>query len=175
RPGRERALHEVLVGPQAVLEHPVRLVLEAADLLDRRARQAALRLGEVVDVVVERELFALVGDEVARRGHSVSGRGARRARTRVVRQSRVTLSELTAEASTSPKSADAAGVEDAAPAEDPDGDEDAERCEHEDRGRGDRRVEVAFLELAVDDERKRPGPAFDVAGEHDRRPELAER
>ena len=76
-PGRHRALQEVVVRAEAVLEHPVRLVLEAADLLDRRARQAALRLAQVDDVVVERELFALVGDEVARRGHSALRRGRR--------------------------------------------------------------------------------------------------
>ena len=46
-PGRHRALEEVLVGAEAELEHPVRLVLEPADLLDRGARQPALRLGEV--------------------------------------------------------------------------------------------------------------------------------
>ena len=73
-PGRHRALEEVLVGAQAVLEHPVRLVLERADLLDRGARQPSLGLGEVGDVVVEGELFSLVGDDLAGCGHRVSGR-----------------------------------------------------------------------------------------------------
>jgi hypothetical protein len=77
-PRRQRPLEEVLVRTEAVLEHPVRLVLEPADLLDRLARQATLRLGEVDDVVVEGELFALVGDDLAGRGHQVSGRWCRR-------------------------------------------------------------------------------------------------
>jgi hypothetical protein len=66
---------EVLVGAEAELEHPVRLVLEAADLLDGFAGQAALRLGQVDDVIVERELFASVGDDLARSGHRISGIG----------------------------------------------------------------------------------------------------
>ena len=72
-PGRHRALEEVLVGAEAELEHPVRLVLEAADLLDRGAGQAALGLAEIGDVVVERELVALVGDDLAGGGHAVLG------------------------------------------------------------------------------------------------------
>jgi hypothetical protein len=47
------------------LEHPLRLILEAADLLDGRTGQATLRLGEVDDVVVEGVLVAPVGDEVS--------------------------------------------------------------------------------------------------------------
>ena len=72
-PGRHRALEEVLVGAQAELEHPVRLVLEPADLLDRLARQPALRLAQVDDVVVEGELVALVGGDLAGCGHSILG------------------------------------------------------------------------------------------------------
>ena len=67
-PGRHRPLDEVVVRAQARLEHPVRLALEAADLLDGRARQAPLRLGEVDDVVVEGVFVASVGDELARCG-----------------------------------------------------------------------------------------------------------
>jgi hypothetical protein len=59
----------VVVRAQAELEHPVRLVLEPADLLDGVAGQPALGLSQVNDVVVEGELLSLVGDEVARRGH----------------------------------------------------------------------------------------------------------
>src|SRR5262245_61729799 len=70
---------------------------------------------------------------------------------------------------------DGASVQGPAPVEGPHGDEDAERREDEDRGGGDRAVEVAALELVVDEERQRLGPALDVAGEHDRGPELAER
>ena len=69
RPHRHRSLQEVVVGAQAGLEHPVRLVLEPADLLDGRAREAALRLLQVGDVVVERVLVTAVGDEVASGGH----------------------------------------------------------------------------------------------------------
>jgi hypothetical protein len=58
---------------EPVLEHPLRLVLDAADLLDRGAREPTFRLGEVGDVVVERELVALVGDDLAGGGHQVSG------------------------------------------------------------------------------------------------------
>ena len=65
-------------------------------------------------------------------------------------------------------------VERPAPAQAADGDQHAERGEDEDRRGRDRRVEVAALELAVDDERQRLRPALDVAGEHDRRAELAE-
>src|SRR5262249_37778707 len=79
RPGRHRPLDEVVVRAESALEHPVGLALEAADLLDRLTAQAALGLGEIDDVVVEGELFASVGDEVARRGHAVSGGGAPRA------------------------------------------------------------------------------------------------
>ncbi len=70
RPGRHRALEEVLIGAQTELEHPVRLLLEAADLLDRLTGEAALGLAEVDDVVVERELVALVGDDLAGGGHA---------------------------------------------------------------------------------------------------------
>jgi hypothetical protein len=69
-------------GTQAELEHPVRLVLEAADLLDRRARQPALGLAQVRDVVVEGELFSLVGDDLASSGHSVLGPRVQRGRRR---------------------------------------------------------------------------------------------
>jgi hypothetical protein len=72
-PGRHGPLQEVLVGAEAELEHPVRLFLEAADLFHRVARQAALRLAQVDDVVVERELVALVGDDLAGGGHSILG------------------------------------------------------------------------------------------------------
>ena len=72
-PVRHGTLDEVLVGAEAELEHPVRLVLEPADLLDGLARQPALGLAQVDDVVVERELVALVGDDLAGRGHRVSG------------------------------------------------------------------------------------------------------
>ena len=71
--------------------------------------------------------------------------------------------------------AQAARVEGAAPMQDPDGDEDAERGQHEDGGRGDRCVKIATLELAVDDKGEGLRPALDAAGEHDRRAELAER
>jgi hypothetical protein len=62
----------VVVGAQAELEHPVRLVLEPADLFDRVSGQAALGLGEVDDVVVEGVLVATVGNSLARRCHQVS-------------------------------------------------------------------------------------------------------
>ena len=74
-PGRHLPLQEVVVRPQPELEHPGRLVLEPADLLDRLARQPALGLAQVDDVVVEGELVALVLDEVAGRGHRCSDRG----------------------------------------------------------------------------------------------------
>src|SRR5262249_34485120 len=86
-PGRHRPLDEVVVRAQAALEHPVRLALESADLLDRLAGQAALGLGEIDDVVVEGELVASVGDEVTRRGHRVSGGGAAAGAGRAVRPS----------------------------------------------------------------------------------------
>ncbi len=63
----------MLVGTEHELEHPVRLLLEAADLLDCRACQAAFRFGEVDDVVVEGELFAAVGDDLAGGCHQLSG------------------------------------------------------------------------------------------------------
>src|SRR4029077_285557 len=69
----------------------------------------------------------------------------------------------------------ASNVEDPTPTEEPHRDQHAERGEHQDRRRGDRLVEVTALELAVHDEGQRLGPALDVAREHDRRPELAER
>ena len=59
-----RPAQEVLVRPQPELEHPVGLVLERADLLDRVPGQPALRLAEVDDVVVERELIASVANGV---------------------------------------------------------------------------------------------------------------
>ena len=68
-PRRHRPLQEVVVGAQAELEHPLRLVLDRADLLDRVARQAALGLRQVDDVVVEGVLVASVLDEVAGGGH----------------------------------------------------------------------------------------------------------
>ena len=74
-PGGHLPLQEVVVRAQAELEHPVRLALEAADLLDRLARQPALGLAQVDDVVVEGELVALVTDEVAGRGHRCSNHG----------------------------------------------------------------------------------------------------
>ena len=61
-PGRHRPLQEVLVGAQAELEHPLRLVLEGADLLDRLARQAALGLVQVDEVVVEGVFGAAIAD-----------------------------------------------------------------------------------------------------------------
>ena len=73
-PDRHRALQEVLVGAQAELEHPLRLVLERADLLDRVVRQATLGLGQVDDLVLEVELRAVVIDLLAlSKGHRVSG------------------------------------------------------------------------------------------------------
>src|SRR6185503_8082924 len=71
-------------------------------------------------------------------------------------------------------SAKSANVERAAPVERPDRDEHAERRDDQDGGRRDRGVEVAGLELRVDDERERLRPALHVAREHDRRPELTE-
>ncbi len=73
-------LKEMLVGAQPELEHPVGLFLEPADLLDRLAGQAALGLAQVDDVVVEGELVALVGDDLAGGGHAISGPRVRRAR-----------------------------------------------------------------------------------------------
>ena len=55
-PGRHRAGKEVLVGAKPEVEHPLRLVLDPADLLDRLASQAAFGLLEVLDVVVEAKL-----------------------------------------------------------------------------------------------------------------------
>jgi hypothetical protein len=83
-PRRHRPLDEVVVRAQPELAHPVGLALERADLLDRGARQAALRLGQVDDVVVEGELFTPVGNDLASCGHASprrranwgSGRGA---------------------------------------------------------------------------------------------------
>lgn len=72
-------------------------------------------------------------------------------------------------------SAETAYVERAAPMQQSNRDEDPERREHEDRSGGDRGVEVAGLELAIDDQRKGLRPAFDIAGEHDRGPEFAQR
>jgi hypothetical protein len=63
----------VVEGAQAELEHPLRLLLEATDLLDRRAGQPALGLAQVRDVVMEGELFSLVGDDLASSGHSILG------------------------------------------------------------------------------------------------------
>ena len=54
----------MVVGAEAELEHPLRLVLEPADLLDRVAGEPALGLGEIDDVVVERELVWLPQTEV---------------------------------------------------------------------------------------------------------------
>ena len=70
RPHRHGPLEEVLVGPQARLEHPVRLFLDPADLLDRVERQAAFRLAEVCDVIVEGVLVAAVGNELAGGRHA---------------------------------------------------------------------------------------------------------
>jgi hypothetical protein len=64
-PRWHRPLEEVLVGAQAELEHPVRLALERADLLDRVARQAALGLVEVDELVLEVELRAVVVDHLS--------------------------------------------------------------------------------------------------------------
>ena len=79
-PERHGPLQEVLVGAQPVLQHPVRLVLEGADLLHRGTGQAALGLVEVDDVVVEGVLGTPVLDELAGVGHGsswpVPGRGA---------------------------------------------------------------------------------------------------
>ena len=63
-PGRHRPLQEVLVRAQPVVVHPLRLVLDGADLLDGLAAQAALDLLEVDEVVVEGVLVALVPDDV---------------------------------------------------------------------------------------------------------------
>ena len=68
-PRRQRPLHEVVVRAQAVLEHPLRLVLEPADLLDGLPRQAALGFRQVHDVIVEGVLVASVLDDVAGGGH----------------------------------------------------------------------------------------------------------
>ena len=57
-----RPAQEVLVRAQPELEHPVGLVLERADLFDGVPGEAALRLAEVDDVVVERELIASVAN-----------------------------------------------------------------------------------------------------------------
>ena len=74
RPDRHGALQEVLVRAQAELEHPLRLVLDRADLLDRVAREAALGLGQVDELVLEVELGAVVIDLLAlSKGHRVSG------------------------------------------------------------------------------------------------------
>ena len=62
RPERHGSLQEVLVGAQPMLQHPLRLLLERADLLDRGAGQAARRLVEVDDVVVEGVLGAAILD-----------------------------------------------------------------------------------------------------------------
>src|SRR5204862_5576573 len=66
-------------------------------------------------------------------------------------------------------------VQGPAPSQHANRDEDTEGREDEDCRGGDRRVEIAALELPVDDERQGLGPALDVAGEHDRRPELTQR
>ena len=64
-PHRHRALEEVVVRPESELEHPLRLILEPTDLLNGLSGQAALRLLQVDDVVVERELIAAVADGVS--------------------------------------------------------------------------------------------------------------
>ena len=74
-PGRHRALLEVVERAKSELQHPVGLVLEAADLLDRGACQPTLRLAQVGDVVVEGELLALVGGDLAGGGHAGLGPG----------------------------------------------------------------------------------------------------
>ncbi len=77
-PGGHRAGHEVVVGAQPELEHPGRLALERADLLDRAPGQADLRLRQVRDVVVEAVLVVLGDDLPARDGHAdSSGSGCR--------------------------------------------------------------------------------------------------
>ena len=68
-PGRHRAGHEVVIGAESELEHPVRLGLEAADLDDRLPGQADLRLRQVRDVVVEAVLVVLGDDLSARDSH----------------------------------------------------------------------------------------------------------
>ena len=77
RPHRHGPLQEVLVGAQAELEHPLRLVLERADLLDRVVRQATLGLGQVDDLVLEVEARAVVVDHLSlSEGHQSWGRSA---------------------------------------------------------------------------------------------------
>jgi hypothetical protein len=68
----------MVVRAEPELQHPLRLVLEPADLLDGLAGETALRLLEVDDVVVEGELVALVLDEVAGGCHRCSVHGHRR-------------------------------------------------------------------------------------------------
>jgi len=62
----------VLVGAQAILEHPVRLVLEPADLLHGLASEAPLGLGEIDDVVVEGELLATIADQIPGGRHEIT-------------------------------------------------------------------------------------------------------
>ena len=77
RPRGNGPLEEMLIGAETVLEHPVRLVLDRADLFDGGPSETTLRLAQIGDVVVEGELVALVGDDLAGGGHEISGRWLR--------------------------------------------------------------------------------------------------
>jgi hypothetical protein len=59
--------HEVVVGLQAEVEHPLRLVLELRDLLDELAGQPLRRLVQVVLGVVEAVALRVVGVDVEQR------------------------------------------------------------------------------------------------------------
>src|SRR5487761_2695526 len=72
-------------------------------------------------------------------------------------------------------SSQASEIEHPSPVQHPDRDEDAQRGEHQDRRGRDRAVEIAALELSVHDQRKRLGLSPEIAREHDRGPELAQR
>src|SRR6266542_514324 len=68
------SLEEMVVRPEPELEHPFRLVLDRADLLDRLPAQAAFRLREVDNVIVKREIVASIADGLSGlgRSHAVS-------------------------------------------------------------------------------------------------------
>ena len=61
-PVRHGARLKVLIGAEAVLQHPGGLVLCLRDLADGRLGQARLRLAKVGDVIVEGVLLPLVLD-----------------------------------------------------------------------------------------------------------------
>ena len=84
-------LEPVLVGAQPVLEHPVRLFLDGADLLDGGARQAALGFVEIDDVVVEGVFLSTIldlwlADHGASSRHRSRAGDGRRARFRGSRE-----------------------------------------------------------------------------------------